>query len=207
MCGSGRFLIPILENGIDIEGTDASGHMLDNCRKKCAEKNLNPVLYFQKLQDMSFKNKYGIVFIPSGSFGLITEENEINNSLKNIFDCLKQGGKFLLEIQTPYSLQDTTIISRKVNRNDFTKIILNSESRFEIRTNIEITIYEYRLVINNEVTLTESEVINVKHFYTDEFFDLLKSAGFSDIKALKPYSDKMADKQESMILFHCVKQI
>ena len=39
MCGSGRFLIPILENGIDIEGTDASGHMLDNCRKKCAEKN------------------------------------------------------------------------------------------------------------------------------------------------------------------------
>ena len=32
MCGSGRFLIPIMEEGIEIDGFDVSPHMLDACR-------------------------------------------------------------------------------------------------------------------------------------------------------------------------------
>lgn len=31
--GSGRFLIPLLENGYDVEGIDYSPKMLDLCRK------------------------------------------------------------------------------------------------------------------------------------------------------------------------------
>lgn len=32
MCGSGRFLIPLMEHGINIEGTDASEEMLEKLR-------------------------------------------------------------------------------------------------------------------------------------------------------------------------------
>jgi 2-polyprenyl-3-methyl-5-hydroxy-6-metoxy-1,4-benzoquinol methylase len=38
MCGNGRFLIPILEAGFDIEGFDASLPMLNILKKKCVRK-------------------------------------------------------------------------------------------------------------------------------------------------------------------------
>ncbi|MBK6878038.1 MAG: class I SAM-dependent methyltransferase [Ignavibacteria bacterium] len=56
MCGTGRFLIPLFEKGIDIDGIDASEHMLEKCRIKAGEKNLHPKLYLQKLEDMSGKS-------------------------------------------------------------------------------------------------------------------------------------------------------
>ena len=44
MCGTGRFLIPILERGFDIEGADASPQMLAVCREKCRARKLDPKL-------------------------------------------------------------------------------------------------------------------------------------------------------------------
>lgn len=39
MCGTGRYLIPLLEEGFNVEGFDASSHMLHALRSKCAKKN------------------------------------------------------------------------------------------------------------------------------------------------------------------------
>ncbi len=38
MCGSGRFLIPFLEHGIDIDGVDVSRHMLRKCFQRCVSR-------------------------------------------------------------------------------------------------------------------------------------------------------------------------
>ena len=52
MCGSGRFLIPFLEHGVDIDGIDASRPMLQRCRQRCEMKGLTPILYEQFLQEL-----------------------------------------------------------------------------------------------------------------------------------------------------------
>lgn len=83
MCGTGRFLIPVFEKGFDIEGTDASLEMLNKCKLKCREKNLDPVLHYQKIQELKLQRNYGLIFIPSGSFGLITEKKRSLNHWKS----------------------------------------------------------------------------------------------------------------------------
>ena len=40
MCGSGRFIIPFLEEGFNIEGFDISDDMLNSCRERMKAKNL-----------------------------------------------------------------------------------------------------------------------------------------------------------------------
>lgn len=45
MCGSGRFLVPIMERGIDIDGVDASPSMLEACWQRCSDKGLSPNLF------------------------------------------------------------------------------------------------------------------------------------------------------------------
>ncbi len=48
MCGSGRSLVPLREAGVDIDGVDASPHMLAACRAKLAERDLHANIYEQK---------------------------------------------------------------------------------------------------------------------------------------------------------------
>ena len=76
MCGTGRFLIPLLELDFDIEGSDASTHMLSICKEKCAAKGLTAKLHHQFLNEMAFDKKFGLIFIPSGSFGLLVSFRE-----------------------------------------------------------------------------------------------------------------------------------
>lgn len=206
MCGAGRFLIPFLVEGIEIDGTDASFEMLNRCMEKCKMKNLRPVLYYQKIQDLTLQRNYGFMFIPAGSFGLITEDNEIKESLKRMHYYLKPGGVLILEIQTPYQIPEKEkIYKREVKRDEFSKIQLTSVTEIDTTNNIETTKYEYYNIDKGNQTITETETIKVKLYKIKEFTEILQSSGFSEIKSLRPYSQVNATGKDEMILFKCRK--
>ena len=69
MCGSGRFLLPLLARGFDIDGVDASPCMLEACRKRAAQQRLTPKLLEQNLEALELSRRYALAFIPAGSFG------------------------------------------------------------------------------------------------------------------------------------------
>ena len=73
MCGTGRFLIPLLQRGFDIDGFDASPHMLAACREKLRRCNLNANVTEQSLPEIDLPRKYALVMIPAGSIGLIPD--------------------------------------------------------------------------------------------------------------------------------------
>jgi len=206
MCGSGRFLIPILEQGFDIEGIDASLEMLNSCQKKCRKKDLSPTLYYQKLQELTLPKDYGLIFIPAGSFGLIIDDIEIQESLKRLHSYLLHKGQLIIEIDTPYLPPKNKKINKcEVCRSDSSKIQLTTTTFFDIKTKIEISKCEYRNVVNKSLTLKETEVIKVKHYQINEFVDLLKSVSFSEIEALRPYSKEKATELDTTVLFQCLK--
>lgn len=41
-CGTGRLLLPLLADGLDVTGCDLSGDMLDRCRATAAAQGLSP---------------------------------------------------------------------------------------------------------------------------------------------------------------------
>src|SRR5688572_22112959 len=84
MCGTGRFLVPLAQRGIDIDGTDASPQMLDACRAKCREHGLSPGLHEQFLHELDLPRRYALVMIPAGSFGLVTDRAQVRESLRRI---------------------------------------------------------------------------------------------------------------------------
>ena len=101
MCGSGRFLVPLLEAGIDADGVDASPDMLASCRRRCQERGLAPMLVEQRLHELDLPRRYGVAFIPADSFGLILDRAEASAALDRLFRHLLPGGRLLFEIQRP----------------------------------------------------------------------------------------------------------
>jgi hypothetical protein len=54
------------------------------------------------LPEMAFDKKFGLIFIPSGSFGLLTDIAEAKICLKLLYNHLMPNGKLVFEVQWHY---------------------------------------------------------------------------------------------------------
>jgi len=109
MCGTGRFLIPLFEEGFDVYGFDASDHMLSVLHAKATPQNLKPTVWKGFVEDLNRPEKYNFIFIPSGSFCLIIDPVQVDKSLKAIYDHLNDGGIFLFEAETMQAVPQVDI--------------------------------------------------------------------------------------------------
>lgn len=98
MCGSGRFLLPMSLAGLPIDGVDSSPEMLAACRAHARKHGANVSLFLQDLAGLDLPHRYSMAFIPSGSIGLVTDEEELNRVLSRIRSHLEPNGILLLEL-------------------------------------------------------------------------------------------------------------
>lgn len=102
-CGTGRLLIRYLLAGLDVEGVDTSADMLAICREKAASQGLKPVLYQQGMQELNLPRKYKTIFIPCGTFVLITDRNQALETLRRFHHHLLPGGILALSLFSPFA--------------------------------------------------------------------------------------------------------
>lgn len=94
-CASGRLLLEFLAAGIDADGLDASGDMLDIVRGKAAAQGLPaPTLFQQSLEELASPRGYRTVLGASSVLQLVTEPAAVTEVLRRIFDHLEPGGAF-----------------------------------------------------------------------------------------------------------------
>ena len=207
MCGSGRFLIPFLERGIDIDGADASPHMLQACREHCQRRGLSPVLSQQLLQELALPRQYGFIFIPACSFGLIVDRQAATDSLKRLYEHLLPGGKLVLEVETPraHTLTPGKWSGHWATRPDGTKIVASVLPTYDPEEQVRRDLYRYELFKDGHLIETELMDSELRFYERDEFQQLLEATGFSDTKATKAYQDTEPDREDAVIVFECRK--
>lgn len=209
MCGSGRFLIPILEKGYHIDGFDVSEDMLEACKQKLRDKNLTCNLTLEKADEFETPETYDLVITPGGSFSVIKDRSELIQSLKRIHQALKHNGKLVLELFT--STTDTKTIdewkeSNRVERADGKEIVQYSKSFYNSDHQIITWPLKYDLVENNKVIDTEEMVLYIKIHPLSDCIAILNEAGFHVVKALNGHSDELATEQSEVVIFECTKQ-
>ncbi|MEL6164694.1 MAG: class I SAM-dependent methyltransferase, partial [Cyanobacteria bacterium J06628_3] len=97
MCGSGRVLIPLLRQNIDIDGLDCSSEMLESCREQVLEEGLNCNLYEQYAHEMELPRKYKTIIFSYSSFALIIDRNQAFETLHRIYNHLEDDGQLILD--------------------------------------------------------------------------------------------------------------
>ena len=207
MSGSGRFLSPLLQRGVKVEGVDPSPDMLKACRERCARENLSPVIYEGFLESMTLPRTYGLIFILSGSFGLITDQYLVVKSLEQIFKHLAAHGRLIVEIETPTGkvcgLQEWS--SRSVDRPDGAQVVCRSQGNYAPHDKMNRVACEYQLIRDGQIVEDESEELSIRYYELQEFHDLLSNAGFSDILCVRPYGDTSANEEDEAAVFICRK--
>lgn len=111
-CGTGRLLLPLLRDGLEVEGLDTSRDMLDRLRAKARRMKLQPLLHEAPMQDFDLPGRYRTVFVPAGSFGILIEKDEIRATLGCFLRALEPGGEALIPISEA-SANDAPILDRR----------------------------------------------------------------------------------------------
>lgn len=205
MCGTGRFLLPLLEEGFNVHGFDASDHMLKVLHAKATTKNLDATAWKGFVEDLKRPEKYNLIFIPSGSFCLIINPVQVEKSLKAIYDHLADGGIFLFEAETLNAVPEQGIWRGSVwTKPNGQKIILSQLATMQ--DDICTSLCKYELMEAGKIIHTEIEELKVKIYEQDQLTKMLQAVGFKHIRTLKAFDPSSEPaKQDESIVYECKK--
>lgn len=207
MCGTGRFLLPLLEEGLNVQGFDASDHMLGTLNTKAKAKNLKPRVWQAFAEELVREEQYQLIFIPSGSFGLITEPAKARAAIKVMYDHLVEDGILLLEVETLNAVPKEVGVWRGSawRRPDGKMIILSQLAT--LKGDLCFSIGRYELVDANKIIHTEIEELRVR-LYDDPAFllEMLKEVGFKDVRAVKAFDRAQSPHPgDEAVVYECQK--
>ncbi|MCB0124671.1 MAG: class I SAM-dependent methyltransferase [Caldilineaceae bacterium] len=205
MCGTGRFLLPFLERGAEIDGMDASAHMLAECRKRLANRGLPAALTQQLIQELDLPRRYGYIFLPDRAISLIYQREVAIQALTRLHDHLLPGGVLALDVQMPgaqtfplgqwqsdwYPLPDGSLML------DSLLFQLEEDGRLLRAAG------KHERFVDGKLVETELDVY-VERFYEEtEYSALLCAAGFTDIQMSQPFDEA---NYSGYLVFTCRKE-
>lgn len=203
LCGSGRFLVPFLERGFDIEGMDLSAEMLERLKRKtpgarvvCAD-----------LTEYAPGRRFDYLFIPSGSVSLFTDMALCARILRRLRSLLAPGGKLVFAVDTVACRcpdHEDWRASLSVKTAEGFDLILKSQNRYDEATQTQYSPSRYELYSGSRLLRREPMDFRTHLYRFGEMDALLRQAGFTEISVYASYEKTPAtDDSGEMLLYEC----
>jgi SAM-dependent methyltransferase len=220
-CGTGRVLVPLLHEGIDIDGCDLSEDMLKFCRQKAHQAGLRPGLYRYPMHTFEIPRKYQLIYI-CDSFGLSGSREKDLETLKRCHTHLEDGGALIVNIQADYSDPDWWSMWLSEKRKSLpepwpkkgsSRIASDGSEHFaQFRLTAfdpleQSYIREVRLEkwVNGELDKSEEYTLRGNIYFKNELLLMLKVAGFHGITVGGEYTEQIATPDHEDLVFTAIR--
>lgn len=199
--GTGRMLIPLIDNGNIVDGVDSSAEMLKQCRANLDKHEVEALLYEQDLADLLLPHRYDAIIIPTGSFCLLPKK-KAKEVLKNFFNHLNAGGQIIVDLEMPVSFKEGLISTSSFSMTEDMGIILTSCSEKIDWLNQKTTsINRYELIEKGRIIKTEISNFILYWYGISEFEMLLSHLNYKEIS----YEVGYGKQQSEIITFAAYK--
>ncbi len=187
--GNGRFLIPALEAGLDVQGIDNSPAMLKICQRHALERGLDVVLHEGDMAPLALDRRFDAIVCPAGSFSLITDEDAALEALVSYREHLEPGGRLSITLFTE-GPDDTGHFGWRLRRTGTDRVsgntfVVDEATGEDVTEQVTLT---YNRVETYDATGhllgTEIRKLRTRWWHRDEFVTALRNTGFTDIKLL-----------------------
>lgn len=206
--GTGRMLVPLLENNLSVDGFDSSSEMLEMCKKNCEERGLAPNLFEADMLTFSLGTEYEAIVVPAGTFLLLHEREASIKALKNFHQHLKPGGKLIMDLYLPtdnevgnstlrsWELEDGEVITLETTTKEIDHI-----NQFSVSHN------RYERWKSGKLLDTELERFAMRWYGVEEFRTILENHGYRDIVISADYQyGQYPDSPKQSITFEAVAE-
>ncbi len=179
-CGPGLYAERFYQKGYKVTGIDYSRRSLAYARKSATEKNHEINYLYQNYLEFYSKEEFDIITLIYCDFCVIPDDDR-KELLKNIYQALKPGGKFIVDVTTPkeYENREETK-SWYYSDTDFWSegphLCLQAFYRYE----------EWNTILKQTIIVTDSSIHNYylwDHTFTKEDLGYeLSESGFDKIE-------------------------
>ena len=180
--GSGRLLLPLLQEGFTVDGLEPSAEMIELCRQAASQKNLPVTLYQGDMDDWIAPQLYHSLLIPAFTLQLSARPTD---TLQRLATMLTPNGFLYISTFTPraelsealpenewYHDQEVTLANGSIatintrHRIDREKQILHREHRYMLHSSCD------------ELQARHESAQSVHWFHRHQLKAMLRSAGF-----------------------------
>jgi SAM-dependent methyltransferase len=219
-CGSGRILLPLLEEGFDVDGSDISADMVAKARARATAKGFTPQLTVEPMHELDAARTYRIIYM-CGAFGIGGRRDRDREALRRAYQHLDPGGALLItDHELPYGRQDdsewalwlpghretipsawpTTGDRRKASDGDEIELLsrLAELDPLAQRRTLEM---RARLWREGQLVTEETYSLSENWYFVQEILLMLEGAGFHDLKVEGNFSGQAATANDGMVTF------
>lgn len=202
-CGTGNITKELLQRGYEIVGVDISEEMLELAREKTSEFGKNIILIQQDITEMDFDiYEIDCIIACNDTFNYIIDRDALRSALRYLYPRMKKGGQLVFDISSEYKLQN--VLGNHVfgeSFEDFAYLWENFYDENEKLTEMLINIFSRE----GELYRRDTEIHYQRAYGEEEIIQLLKEAGFQDIKTYADFEMKSPNEKSERIFFSCVK--
>jgi len=198
-CGVGRVLLPLLEQGLAIDGLDRSASMLDRCHRKATALGQQPRLFLQDMRSFSLEHGYQRVVFTMRSFHHLLTPDEQLACLTRVQQHLEPGGRVIIDCFHPHptrllrfdgSLR--VVRDDLVSPHDNTPLVWSQQHVFRMdRQRLIETELLQRFDAQGRLLGTRRWRHTLKVVFRDELDHLLARAGFRVMARFGDYDGSM----------------
>lgn len=215
-CGTGRVMIPLAENGLEVYGIDNSEEMLKIGREKIKTLpvDVKSKLHFQygDMSSFNLNRKFRLVLIPFNSFLLLLKKEEQESCLKCVRSHLTDDGFFVLDIYSP----NFKLIAQDTNEMKFLrhfyvppieKVVIQWEYlKRDMAEQIAYSDFLYEMYDKHGNLSRRASSLRMKIIFRYEMEYLLEKCGFRIIDLFGDYNKTPYTEESRQMIFVCKKE-
>jgi len=203
-CGTGRLLLPLAREGLQVEGLDTSRDMLDRLLVKAVALNLQPVLHRLPMQQFDLPRRYRTVFVPACTFQILVDALEIRAALACFFAALEPGGEVLIPIGAYDDPQP--IVDWRERRNvhvaeHAAQVVIFERTGFDADGRLQDWHLRYEVERPSQPREVFFRHYRLRRYRPDEFGALLAAAGFDGIAVHRGYTEPQSSDPADDLVF------
>lgn len=207
MCGTGRALIPLAEDGYEIWGFDRSHSMLDRLAAKMEqaddEVQERVRVYHADMRTFQCPRRYRLVLIPFNAFLHLLEREEQEAALRNVAEHLEDGGRFVISVFNPRLDRPEELM-----RHRGTKTLINGEivSKFEAQTfdqpHHRTTVHYFIDISRQDREMRRvTACFTIRYMSYQEMVDLMEACGLEVVETYGDWHFNEFNKNSDMMVF------
>lgn len=204
-CGTGRLLLPLLRDGLQAEGLDASREMLEPLRAKARTMNLAPVVYELPMQAFNLPQRYRTLFVPACTLQILVDETQIRAALACLLSALEPGGELLLSI-TDADAAAAPITDWRERPNVYgpdhaAQVVSHERVAFEDRGRWQRWPLRHEVERRGQPMAVFFRDHDLRRWRPEELRTLLESVGFEGIDLRRGYTEpQSSDPADDLVL-------
>ncbi len=190
MSGSGRLLVPLVEDGYRVHGVDTSEAMLASCAARLSSAGHDAPLFRQDIAELNLPFRYAAAFVAAGSLQLLIARDALRDALACVRAHLVDPGLLLLDLFVPDAALHPpgapVVEFENVVLPDGSQIMHRCETSADAKCRRIHAASRYERRVSGQIVERDDEQLTLTWYDEDEILTLLRGSGYRDVKIEPP---------------------